>query len=34
MAAADAAGTSQMEKAMARAKAYVAYAQAHPACTG
>ena len=34
MAAADAAGTSQMEKAMARAKAYVAYAQAHPGMYG
>jgi AcrR family transcriptional regulator len=34
MAAAGAAGTSPMEKAMARAKAYVAYAQAHPGMYG
>src|ERR1700676_2431539 len=34
MAAAGAAGTSQMEKALARAKAYVAYAQAHPGMYG
>jgi AcrR family transcriptional regulator len=34
MAAAGAAGTSLMEKAMARAKAYVAYAQAHPGMYG
>ena len=34
MAAAGAAGTSQMEKAMARAKAYVGYAQAHPGMYG
>ena len=34
MAAASAAGTSPMEKAMARAKAYVAYAQAHPGMYG
>src|SRR5260370_1601001 len=34
MAAAGAAGTSPIEKAMARAKAYVAYAQAHPGMYG
>jgi AcrR family transcriptional regulator len=34
MAAASAAGTSPVEKAMARAKAYVAYAQAHPGMYG
>ncbi len=34
MAAAGAAGTSAMEKAMTRAKAYVAYAQAHPGMYG
>lgn len=34
MAAAGAAGNSPMEKAMARAKAYVAYAQAHPGMYG
>jgi len=34
MAAASAAGTSPMEKAMARARAYVAYAQAHPGMYG
>jgi AcrR family transcriptional regulator len=34
MAAAGAAGTSHLEKAMARAKAYVAYAQAHPGMYG
>src|SRR6266481_5017244 len=34
MEAAGAAGTSLMEKAMARAKAYVAYAQAHPGMYG
>src|SRR6202022_3369101 len=34
MADAGAAGTSPMEKAMARAKAYVAYAQAHPGMYG
>src|SRR6202045_4856132 len=34
MAAAGASGTSPMEKAMARAKAYVAYAQAHPGMYG
>ena len=34
MIAADAAGTSQIEKAMARAKAYVGYAQAHPGMYG
>jgi hypothetical protein len=34
MAAAGAAGTSPMEKAMARAKAYVAYAQTHPGMYG
>ncbi len=34
MAAASAAGTSPMEKAMARAKAYVAYAQEHPGMYG
>jgi AcrR family transcriptional regulator len=34
MAAACAAGTSPIEKAMARAKAYVAYAQAHPGMYG
>ena len=34
MAAAGAGGTSPMEKAMARAKAYVAYAQAHPGMYG
>jgi AcrR family transcriptional regulator len=34
MAAAGATGTSPMEKAMARAKAYVAYAQAHPGMYG
>src|SRR6202166_4410490 len=34
MAEADAVGTSQMEKALARAKAYVAYAQAHPGMYG
>jgi AcrR family transcriptional regulator len=34
MVAAGAAGTSAVEKAMARAKAYVAYAQAHPGMYG
>jgi AcrR family transcriptional regulator len=34
MVAAGAAGTSPIEKAMARAKAYVAYAQAHPGMYG
>ena len=34
MAAAGGAGTSPIEKAMARAKAYVAYAQAHPGMYG
>src|SRR6202521_2721606 len=34
MAAATAAGSSLIEKAMARAKAYVAYAQAHPGMYG
>jgi AcrR family transcriptional regulator len=34
MVAAGAAGTSAIEKAMARAKAYVAYAQAHPGMYG
>src|SRR5487761_2208013 len=34
MAAADATGTTPMEKALARAKAYVAYAQAHPGMYG
>ncbi len=34
MTAASAAGTSPVEKAMARAKAYVAYAQAHPGMYG
>jgi AcrR family transcriptional regulator len=34
MAAAGAAGTSPIEKAMGRAKAYVAYAQAHPGMYG
>jgi AcrR family transcriptional regulator len=34
MAAAGAAGTSPMEKALARAKAYVAYAQGHPGMYG
>jgi len=34
MAAASAAGTSPMEKTMARARAYVAYAQAHPGMYG
>jgi AcrR family transcriptional regulator len=34
MIAADAAGTSQIAKAMARAKAYVGYAQAHPGMYG
>jgi AcrR family transcriptional regulator len=34
MAAAGATGTTPMEKAMARAKAYVAYAQAHPGMYG
>ena len=34
MAAADSSGPSMMEKAMARAKAYVAYARAHPGMYG